>query len=99
MMTYDAYETQDRRLALLRALQNAAQYRANDLLLRRYCEAVGHTVSADRLAADLIWLRELELVHLVELDGLRVATLTARGLDVATGRAFVPGVQRPQPGF
>lgn len=97
-MKFSDFQEQDRRLVLLRALEHAAQYRANDFLLRRYCEAVGHTVSSDRLAADLAWLAEQGLLVLADAQGVRVATLTVRGLDVAAGRAHVPGVQRPQPG-
>lgn len=98
-MSFDQFQTQDRRLVLLRGLENAAQYRANVFLLRRYCEAIGHTVSTDRLAADLAWLKEQDLVTLQTAQGVEVATLTERGLDVATGRAEVPGVQRPRPGY
>ena len=98
-LIYSEFVTQDRRLVLLRALAHAAQYRANGLLLRRYCEAVGHVVSADRLAADLAWLREQALVDLAAVEGVSVATLTQRGQDVANGSAEVPGVSRPQPGY
>lgn len=92
------FQTEDRRLVLLRGLESAAQYRANALLLRRYCDAVGHIVSADRIAQDLAWLAEQSLVKLDRAAGVDVAELTARGLDVATGRTKVPGVQPPQPG-
>lgn len=97
-MNFDDYTTQDRRLVLLKALENAAQYRANAFLLRRYCDAVGHVISADRIDGDLAWLAEQQLVGLERMQGVTVATLTARGLDVAQGRASVPGVPKPQPG-
>lgn len=92
------FQEQDRRLVLLRALSVAAQYRANAYLLRRYCDAVGHVVGADRVEADLAWLRDSGLVGLVQEGDVTVATLTARGMDVASGRTVVPGVARPQPG-
>ena len=92
------FQEQDRRLVLLRALAAAAQYRANALLLRRYCDAVGHVVGADRIEADLAWLCDSGLVTLGGDGGVTVATLSARGLDVSTGRTVVPGVARPQPG-
>lgn len=99
-MKFAEAETQDRRRVLLRGLQAASQYRANGLLLRHYAEAVGgHAASADRIAGDLAWLGEQGLVELEQLQGVDVATLTERGLDVATGRATVPGVARPQPGY
>jgi len=97
--SYSEMETEDRRLVLLRALEKAVMYRANMFLLRDYAEAVGHTVSADRLAADLAWLKEQGLVTLHTAESVTVATLTERGRDVATGRAEVPGVQRPHPGY
>ncbi len=98
-LSYAEFEAQDRRLVVLRALQHAFQYRSNAMLLRRYCAAVGHTVSADRLEQDLAWLREQDLVDLNNAEGVTVATLTQRGLDVATGSAEAPGVARPAPGF
>jgi len=97
-MNFAQAQEQDRRLVLLKALEAAAQYRANAFLLGRYCDSVGHVVSADRIEADLAWLAEQGLVGLDRPQGVTVATLTARGLDVATGRTKVPGVQPPQPG-
>lgn len=97
-MKFDQYQTEDRRLVLLRALEHAAQYTANNYLLRSYCEAVGHTVSSDRLQGDLAWLAEQGLIELRTEKQISVASLTERGLDVATGRAQVPGVKRPEPG-
>lgn len=97
-MNFAAFQEHDRRLVILRALQSAAQYRANAFLLRRFCDSLGHVVGADRIAADLAWLRDSGLVALAQEAEVCVATLTVRGLDVATGRTTVPGVQTPQPG-
>ena len=96
-INFATFQQSDRRLVILKGLEAAAQYRANALLLRRYCDAVGHVVSADTIDTDLAWLAEQGLVALAPGVDIAVATLTERGLDVATGRAVVPGVQRPQP--
>lgn len=98
-MSFEDYQTADRRLTLLRALQGAAGYRAAQFLLARYLEQFGHVVSADRLQSDLAWLREQGLIKLEQPEGVYVATLTQRGHDAASGRADVPGVAKPQPGF
>ena len=98
-MNYEQALTEDRRLVLLRALAAAAQYRAHALLLRRYCDAVGHVVSGERIETDLAWLAEQGLLTIERAEGLSVATLTARGRDVSQGRATAPGVQKPAPGF
>ena len=97
-MNFDEFQTADRRLVMLRGLAAALQFRSNAILLRHYCAAVGHSVSADRLDADLAWLGEQGLVKLESTEGVSVATLTQRGADVANGRAVVPGVAQPQPG-
>ncbi len=97
-ISYAEFQQQSRRLELLRALKQAVQYRANALLLKSFCDAVGHAVSTDRLQADLAWLAEQSLVTLEQHEATTVATLTTRGLDVANGSAHAPGVARPQPG-
>jgi hypothetical protein len=97
-MKFQTYQTEDRRLVLLKGLEASVQYRANGFLLRRFADSVGHVVSADTIETDLAWLAEQSLLTVTRSDGVTVATLTARGLDVATGRATVPGVKRPEPG-
>lgn len=98
-MTYEESLEQDRRLTLLKALEGASAYTAAEFVLLRYCERFGHNVSSDRLRADLVWLKEQGLIKLQTPDDVYVATLTRRGLEVATGRAETPGVARPQPGM
>lgn len=97
-MSFADYQTADRRLVLLKGLQAAVAYRANAYLLRHFSDSLGHVVSADRIAQDLAWLKEQGLITLDQVEGVSIATLTERGADVATGRAVVPGVQRPAPG-
>lgn len=99
-MNFAQYQTEDRRLVLLIALAAAAQYRANAYLLRRFCDQVGHTASADQIAGDLAWLAEAGLTTTttgLPVPDVVVATLTSRGLDVADGRAVHPGVAKPRP--
>lgn len=97
-MNYANFETEDRRLVLLKGLAAAAQYRANAYLLRRFCDQVGHTASADKIAGDLAWLVEAGLItSTAPAPDVVVATLTTRGLDVADGRAVHPGVAKPRP--
>lgn len=96
-MNFSQFETEDRRLVLLKALENAVQYRTNAFLLQCFADKVGHVASLDQIRTDLAWLAEQGLISLQEVQGVTVATLTSRGLDVATGRAKVPGVAVPQP--
>ncbi|GAB7082298.1 VpaChn25_0724 family phage protein [Megalodesulfovibrio paquesii] len=89
--------TKDRRLVILRFLSEAPACRLNTAVLRTSLDAFGHSVSRDQVETDAAWLNEQGLVTVEEVGPVRVATLTTRGLDVAEGRAVVPGVKRPGP--
>ncbi|POS08057.1 hypothetical protein [Burkholderia gladioli] len=88
---------EDRRLVILRILQESAAYTANEFILLDLANRFGHVVSTDRLHADLDWLQEQELISVDLVAGVRIAKLTVRGVDVATGRAIASGVKRPRP--
>lgn len=90
---------EDRRLVILRFLAEDADYAMNTSLLQTALEAVGHGVSREKVNADAAWLEESGLVHCEELSGILVVRITQNGLDVARGRAVVPGVKRPGPGY
>lgn len=97
-MSYAAHFAEHLRLALLRVLHEAPGYAANGSILQDAAEMLGLRASRDLVEAQLAWLDEQGLVSLERLPaGVSVATLTARGADVATGRAIVPGVVRPGP--
>ncbi|MCA3519733.1 MAG: ArsR family transcriptional regulator [Rhodobacter sp.] len=98
-MSWDQHLAEDRRLAILRVLDAAPGYAANESLLHAAIERVGHIVGRDLLRSDLAWLAEVGLLRLSVIAGtLSVATITGRGQDVAQGRAVVPGVKRPRAG-
>lgn len=88
---------EDRRLVMLRCLKEDPGYSLNESVLQAMLEALGHNVSRDRVRTDLGWLREQGLVTVQEVVSVQVATITDRGIDVATGKAVVPGVKRPRP--
>ena len=97
-MAFADLMTEDERLVILRALeQDTGGYTANESILHSILGDFGHKVSRDRVKTQLNWLKEQELVQLKDVAGCLVATLTSRGLDVATGLAVVPGVKRPRP--
>lgn len=97
-MSFADVLTEDRRLCLLRLLTQAPAASANTYVLHSALQAMGHSCSADQVATDVSWLAEQGLVTVEDLGKIRVVKLTARGDDVAAGRALVPGVKRPVPG-
>jgi hypothetical protein len=97
-MSYQQTITEDRRLSLLLVLSESAGYAGNAFLLQQaVADIYGHQVSLDQLRTDLAWLAEQGLVVCKTTGDVTVATLAARGVDVAAGRAVVPGVKRPMP--
>lgn len=89
--------TEDRRLAVLRILEGSPEYRANVYLIQKMLAGFGHAPSLDQLNGDLAWLAEQGLLELEKVGEVALPQLLARGLDVACGRAIVPGVARPMP--
>jgi len=98
-MTPESYAdlvAEDQRLMLLQQLQSAADYTAHEHLLRARLAELGHRLSAAQVRAHLGLLDELGLITLMG-DQIRVARLTLRGDDVASGVARCDGVARPRP--
>lgn len=96
-MNFQQYATEDRRLSILLVLKESGGYRCNEYLMRTALDSLGHAVSVDRLMTDLAWLKDQGHLSLETVGGVAVATLSAQGLDVATGRTVAPGVKRPMP--
>ncbi len=87
----------DQRLVILRVLSENAGYRANESVLDCALGSLGHYISRDKVKTEMGYLAEQGLITLNESFGTTVATLTSRGLDIATGQATHHGVKRPRP--
>lgn len=96
-MSFTELLTSDIRLVILRALAQDLGYSHNDSILHAIVKKFGHNVSRDVIRTQLTWLQEQCLVELEQVVDTYVATITQRGLDVASGDATVPGVKRPGP--
>lgn len=97
MNSFLKLQEEDRRLTILLLLSESPDYKANHFLIQSALDGFGHTVSGDRLKADLAWLGEQGLLTVAETGSVLVPQLSDRGLDVAQGRVTHPGVKRPRP--
>lgn len=95
MSSFSTFLAEDRRLVILRVLADMPAYRSNSFLIHTLLAKWGHEPSTDQVKGDLAWLQEQSLLNVEDVEGVYIATLTARGADVAAGRAVVPGVKRP----
>lgn len=98
-MNYQDFQTEGRRLGILRILCRCNLFTNNEYSLRDELGGnYGHHVSKDVLHSDLAWLEEQSLVIVQQPRAGWIATLTGRGQDAAEGRARIPGIAQPQPG-
>jgi len=98
-MSYSDVITADMRLVILRFLMESdGDYRLNSSILHKLLDMkAGYTTPRDKMITELQWLKEQGYIELEESGNIYIATLTQRGLDVATGSARVHGVARPSP--
>lgn len=89
---------QHQRLVILRCLAEVPGFDLNESILQDSLIAYGLDISRDGLRTQLAWLQEQGLIRLEQLGSTQKAVLTARGEDVALGRAVVPGIKRPRAG-
>ncbi|KGE77660.1 hypothetical protein [Halomonas salina] len=95
-MSFRDVTAADQRLIVLQTLEEDPGYSHNEGVLRSVLGTFGHQVSRDALRTELAWLAEQGLITVSDAGSVQVAKLTARGQDVATGAARVPGVARPR---
>lgn len=95
-MSFATLLTEDQRLVILRSLLEMQGFEANESILDSCLEAFGHNISRDQVRTHLAWLEEQQLITLRTLHDYKIARLSGRGNDVATGKATVPGVKRPR---
>ena len=88
-------ETEHRRLAILKHLERSSDYTSNASILIDVVNGVGVSTTEAQMRAALAWLDEAELLEMTDHGHVVIATATARGAEVALGRAQHPGVKRP----
>lgn len=97
-MSFEKHVQEARRLVILWLLTKAQGYEANSSSLLAALAGEAHHPTRDQLHTDLAWLAEQGLVSTRHIRSTMVATITARGADVARGIARVPGIKIPEPG-
>lgn len=97
MSQYDAFNRKHRRLSILRILDNAAGYTSNESILTAMVNHFGITSTRDQVRGEIAWLAEAGMVSSEDLEGLLVVTATARGAEIAQGRAHHPDIARRSP--
>lgn len=97
MTSFADHLASDRRLALLLTLRDLDGH-ANESVLLDGLHFLGHVrTTSDDVRADLDLLKAAGAITDSYFAGkVRVAHLSARGLDIAAGRVTIDGVKRPK---
>ena len=98
MSTYVGTLSKHRRLTILKFLTDSPEYTSNASILVEVCNQFGVTTTRDQVAGDIAWLKEQDMVDYADHGDFIVVNATARGVEIAQGRARHDGVQRPRPG-
>lgn len=85
------------RLIILRELDSQPDGRLNSSLLVEVLGSYGITKSREWLHEELRALAELGAVTLADAGSVRIAAITAKGIDHVTRRVVIEGVKRPSP--
>lgn len=89
---------QEARLVILRTLAEQADLRLNSSLLRDdLAERWGINRTRDWLHVQIGFLADIGAVTVIDGGSVKIATLTARGLDHVERRIVLDGVKRPLP--
>lgn len=88
-----------RRLAILRFLEASPTYTSNVSILTDVLNSnqIGIDTTRAQTGTELHWLAEQGFVTVSGGPEFLVAQATARGVDIALGRATHPEIQRPSP--
>lgn len=93
---YEQILAEDRRLVILRFLNDAVGKTANESVLERCVCAIGHIASRDDIRADLEFLNKVGCVDLEWFaDKVMIAKLKRRGQECAQGRTSISGIKSP----
>ena len=96
-MKYKDIVSNDRRRIILELLNQEADYTANEYVIKSALAALGHKASDAAIGSEFDWLSDAGLIELKNVSEIKVAHITMRGVDVATGATIVDGVARTRP--
>lgn len=96
-MSLENIMNEHQRLSILHCLAAMENYSANNSIIQSVCSTYGNSMTGDKIATQLAWLKEQGAITLEQHQSYTVASLTKRGLDVEIGLASMPGVKRPGP--
>lgn len=96
-MSYADHLRRHRRITILRTLESAPQYGANESLLHDVLDQLRVISTRDQVRTELLWLQEQGFVSVETVFDLMTATISEAGSEIANGRRVHPDIEKPSP--
>jgi len=96
-MSYEKEIRKHRRIAILRFLKDSPGYTSNASVLADITLSLGVPSTYDQIVTEAAWLQEQGFARYDSQADYPVITATARGVEIASGIATHPEIQRPRP--
>ena len=95
MSSYNDTLRKHRRLSILRFLKDCAMYSSNASILEDVLNGMAVTSTRSQIITEIAWLSEQGFVTYEDRNDFVVVTATPSGVEIATGQATHPDIQRP----
>lgn len=96
MSDYETMLAEDRRLVILRFLNEAVANTANEAILETAVHGIGHVVTREDIRSDLEFMQSRGCLTIEWFAyKVMVAKLTRRGQYVVEGKEVVHGIKKP----
>lgn len=97
MIGYEERLTEDARLVILRALLEQTGGSLNEVIIEAVLDRYGHHRSRSWVRTQLLALKDLGALQIVEAGTVMVGTITKLGKAHVERREIIDGVARPSP--
>jgi hypothetical protein len=84
------------RIAILRALFDCKDWRANDSFLTTMLDDLALSAEREEVVQELGWLKRQGMIETSQVADLIVAQLTEKGMQVAIGQKTHAGILKPR---
>ena len=85
------------RLIMLRALAGEANGALNSAALQDHLQLFGIAKPREWVHEELRWLADIGAIAVSEIETVRIAVITRKGLDHVERRIVIDGIKRPSP--
>ncbi|MBP1852698.1 hypothetical protein [Rhizobium halophytocola] len=96
-LSFEEHAAQDARLIILKGLNDQTDGRLNESMLTTVLNTFGHNRSREWTRTQMLKLKELGAVVIVQAGTVMIASITRAGVDHLERRSVIDGIAKPSP--